>query len=277
MKFFLCLCLIITSFNIFSFETLGIDSGGKDIIMYKNDKISDRVLIIIGAIHGDERETHVVVNYLKDNLETELSTYFIPSINPTLYSEDINRRGYLSEQLDDYGYVKQGSDLTLYNKSLYYRIFYGNKNTYNNGIDHYVDPNRDFRNQILPSTRLLTQLFTDLKKSHTEVIIISIHGYMSEGRVYPEYQITEGNGYIINKDAWTMAIILGYKSGFIAERMYTPAVPIMDRFRGELIAYTGDIEGITAIDIEIDSEDKNNNPLRTYNGVKALIRYLLNK
>ncbi len=277
MKYYILLLLSILTFNLHSNESLGLDSGGEEIILHKNGKDSDIALLIVGGIHGDERETISVVKYLKDNLEANLAMYFIPSVNPTLFKEDVSRRGYLSEQLDGRGYVKAGSQLTDYNKGLYYRIFYGNNKTYKNGIDHYIDPNRDFLDRKLPSTRILIDFISELSIKHSEVIIISIHGYMSGGRVYPEYTLDSNKDIIVDPKTWEMTVALGHSSGFKPEKMYSPAIPILDRFRGEFIAYTGLTSGVTAMDIELDGEDNKNNHIRSLNGVKALTKFLLEK
>lgn len=277
MKYYILLLILLLTANLYSYETLGLDSGKKDIFLYNNGKQSDIALLVLGGIHGDERETISVVEYVKNNLKTDLAMYFIPSVNPTLFSENVNRRGYLSEHLDSKGYVKKNSQLTDYNKGLYYRIFYGNNNTYKNGIDHYVDPNRDFIKRQLPSTRILINLLSELSMKYKEVIIISIHGYMSGGRVYPEYRLDSNKDFIVNTEVWKMALILGDSSGFNPEKMYSPAIPILDRFRGEFIAYTGKIDGVTGMDIELDGNDNKNNHIRILNGIKALIKYILEK
>jgi len=273
MKIKLLFILLSLSQLIYSQESLGLDSGKKDIILFNNGVDSNRALLIIAGIHGDERETVTVANFLNDTLNGNQTIYFIPSVNPTLYSKEVNRRGYLREQLDSRGYIKDGSDLTKFNKTLYYRIFYGNQNTYINGIDHYVDPNRDFINRVLPTTKILIDLIDRLLESHSELIILSLHGYMSGGRVYPEYKITRGNNFIVESRPWEIAQLLGKGIGYKPEMMYSPAIPILDRFKGEFIAYTGKIDRVIALDIELDSDSKNNSQ-RVLNGINSLLNYL---
>ncbi|QEN05044.1 hypothetical protein EW093_10095 [Thiospirochaeta perfilievii] len=273
MKIKLLFILLSLSQLLFSQESLGLDSGKRDILLFNNGVDSNRALLIIAGIHGDERETVTVANFLKDTLNGNKTIYFIPSVNPTLYSKEVNRRGYLREQLDSRGYIKDGSDLTKFNKTLYYRIFYGNQNTYINGIDHYVDPNRDFINRVLPTTKVLIDLIDRLLERHSELIILSLHGYMSGGRVYPEYKITRGNNFIVESRPWEIAQLLGKGIGYKPEMMYSPAIPILDRFKGEFIAYTGKIDRVIALDIELDSDSKNNSQ-RVLNGINSLLNYL---
>lgn len=283
MKYTLLVLFTLIFSHLHPVNVLGLDSGNKSIILYDNNIKTDTVLLIIGGIHGDEGETVQVVDYIREELETSISTYFIPSLNPTLYSirekssegviEIRGRRGYLSEHLDKEGYVIPGSPLTKFDKKLFYRIFYGTKKTYTNGIKHYVDPNRDFSEKRLPSTRILLQLIDSLAANHRRVIILSFHGYMSEGRVYPEYTLI--NGVVkVDSEAWGLATAFESGSQYKKERLYSPALPILDRFEGELIRYTGSIENVTALDIEIDSNRHTDNKKRSINGVKMLINYL---
>lgn len=272
--------------HLHSVNVLGIDSGNKSIIMYDNNLKTESALLIIGGIHGDEGETVQVVDYIREQLDTSISVYYIPSLNPTLYSirekskegviEIRGRRGYLSEHLDKEGYVIQGSPLTKFNKELFYRIFYGTEKAYINGIKHYVDPNRDYIEKRLPSTRILIQLIDSLATSHKRVIILSFHGYMSEGRVYPEYSLI--NGVVkVDIEAWELATAFENGSQYKKERLYSPALPILDRFDGELIRYTGTIDNVIAMDIEIDSNRHTDNKKRSLNGIEMLINYLLTR
>lgn len=277
MKYNTLLIIFLLSVNLYSYENLGKDSGRREIILHNNGNDSDVAILILGGIHGDERETPNVVNYLKDNLESELTLYFIPELNPTLYDININRRGYLTEQLDSKGFIKSHSKLTDFNKGLYYRVFYGNNNTYKNGIKNYIDPNRDFVNRVLPSTRILIDFISELSIRHKEVVIVSIHGYMSGGRIYPEYKMESKTEYTVDSDVWEMATILGNGSGFKQEKMYSPAIPILDRFKGEFIAYTGTLDSVTAFDMELDGNGNTDNKIKSLNGVKALINYILDK
>lgn len=267
-----------------SVNVLGLDSGNKSIILYDNNLKSDIALLIIGGIHGDEGETVQVVDHIREQLESPIATYFIPSLNPTLYSireksskniiEIKGRRGYLSEHLDKEGYVIPGSPLTKFNKVLFYRIFYGTEKAYINGIKHYVDPNRDFNDRRLPSTRILIQLINSLQTNHKRIIILSFHGYMSEGRVYPEYSLV--NGVVkVDSEAWELATAFEDGSQYKKERLYSPALPILDRFEGELIRYTGTINNVTALDIEIDSNRHTDNKKSSLSGIEMLINYLL--
>lgn len=286
-RYLLLLTAFIISFSISSTELLGLDSGKKGILLHKNSVKSSTAILIIGGIHGDEGETVQVVDYIRKQLEKDkkISLYFIPSINPTLYSiteligdsvkEVKGRRGYLLEHLDDEGYVKPGSELTDFEKETFYRIFYGSDNTYKNVIEYYVDPNRDFVNRKLPSTRILLDYIDSIKNDHKSIIILSFHGYMTGGRVYPEYMLSEGK-VIINEAAWEMAQVIGDASGYVEERLYPPAIPIIERFEGELISYTGKIKNLTGLDIELDKDHHTDNKKRSLDGVKALIEYLSN-
>lgn len=283
MKPFLIL-LILLNTSLYSLDIIGKDSGGRSILLYNNSAVTESALLLIGGIHGDESETVQVVEYIRENLESELSVYYIPSINPTLYSikeysesghiEIRGRRGYLREHLNKDGYVISGSSLKDYNKKLFYRIFYGNDKTYNNGIKHYVDPNRDFNKRILPSTRILISLINNLKERHNRLIIISFHGYMSGGRIYPEYSVINGE-VKIDEFAWNLAKAFKENSGYIREKIYPPAEPIIERFNGELIRYTGDLPTVTALDIELDSNHKTDNKLKNLMGVRGVINYII--
>lgn len=274
-KIFLLFIIIIPFFS-YSIETLGNDSGGNPINLFENNKKSDTVLLIIGGIHADERDTVKAANYLKSNLKSDLKIYYIPNLNPTLYNIKINKRGYLREHLDSKGYVKPGSPLQDFDKKLYYRIFYGNKNTYLNGKDHYIDPNRDFAEQVLPTTKILINLIEQLKSRHKSIIILSLHGYMAGGRIYPEYKVLN-NKIIVDDYAWEIAAKLEEGSGFIKEKMYSPALKIIERFSGELIAYTGTIDNVIAFDIELDSLNRAKNNKNVLTGVEHLSNYLLTR
>lgn len=285
-RFIILLAVVLIAFSISSAEILGLDSGKKAILLYKNNVQTDTAILIIGGIHGDEGETVQVVDYIRKQLENSknISLYFIPSINPTLYSitesadesitEVKGRRGYLSEHLDEEGFVKPGSRLADFDKNIFYRIFYGSENTYKNVIDYYVDPNRDFINKKIPSTRTLLNYMDTLKLKHKKIVLLSFHGYMSGGRVYPEYKVINKK-IVINKYAWELARIIGDASGYIEERLYPPAVPIIERFAGELISYTGSIDDITGLDVELDKSHHTDNKKRSLDGVKALIEYIV--
>ncbi|MGL1892372.1 MAG: hypothetical protein OCD02_12155 [Spirochaetaceae bacterium] len=285
MKYFIATLFIISSLSINALDVLGEDSGHNPIFIYNNGQLTDDVLLIIGGIHGDESYTSQVVDHIRLNSNYPITTYFIPSINPTIYAikEKIKgvevikgRRGYLKEHLDSEGYVIKKSPLENFDKKLFYRIFYGNDKTYKNGINRYVDPNRDFLEMYLPSTRLLVELIDRLKAEHKNVTILSFHGYMDKGRVYPEYRVEKGE-ILINNRAWEMAKAFAKTSSYIPETMYTPAKAIIERFEGELISYTGKIEGVTALDIELDSNNHIDNYKNSLVGVNSLVDFLLNE
>lgn len=273
------------TFNIYSVEVLGVDSGNKSIFLYTNSVKTSTAILIIGGIHGDEGETVQVVDYLRKQCEEEkkISLYFIPSINPTLYAiaedkdgsvkEVKGRRGYISDHLDEKGFIKPGSKLTDFDKKTFYRIFYGSDNTYNNVIGYYLDPNRDFIDRKLPSTRLLISFMNKLEDIHTKVVLLSFHGYMTGGRIYPEYRLLENN-VVINQEAWDIAKLIGKASGYIEEKIYPPSVPIIRRFEGELISYTGNKNKIIGLDIELDKNHHTDNKKSSLDGLQALIKYL---
>lgn len=250
---------------------IGFDSGREKILIYQNGFEGDTALVITGGIHGDESETVDVVNFLKDNLKLNIPAYFIPSLNPTLYLS--NRRGYLKKHLDDEGFVIPKSDLTQYNKARYYMVFYGNSTTYKNNIEDFIDPNRDFIKQQLPSTRVFISFMERLKERHKNIISISIHAYMKKGRIYPEYNIV-GKDVKADEIAMKLTQIIQRGSGYISEKLYAPSIPIIERFIGELIAYTGRDEHITGIDIELDSLDKQYNRERCLQGLENLVKEL---
>lgn len=282
MKIVLLLISLLQFSLLFSTEEIGLDSGYKSIIIYNNNIESDIALLIIGGIHGDERETVDVVNYLSESIVSNISTYYIPNINPTLSyiaTKDNSitiiesRRGYLNEHLNSEGFVKEGSDLSLFSKDMYYRIFYGNENTYKNGIRHYIDPNRDFYNKRLPSTRVILNLFEKLTKKHSKLVILSIHSYMPGGRVYPEYILSE-NKITIPEFGKKIAKAFEKNSGFIYKSFYEPALPIKNRFKGELLSYTGRINNITALDIELDKVEYSQNRKNVLMGVHSILDLL---
>lgn len=275
-RIFIFLVTLISLQNLHCLEVIAVDSGNRPIKLYNNEIKSKTALLVLGGIHPDEDQTIEVINFLKDNIKTELSIYYIPILNPTLYNLDTRKRGYLREHLDEKGFVIPGSNLESFDKELYYRTFYGSEKSYINVIGHYIDPNRDFNEKLLPSTRALIQLIESLQNKHEEVVIISFHGYMSGGRVYPEYKIIKSETVVDNK-TWDMCREIESSSGFIREKIYTPAIPIIDRFSGELIAYTGNIESVTGIDIELNSNNRSENLEHSLNGIKALITYLLDK
>lgn len=285
-RFILIFTIFLIAISINSSEILGLDSGKKAILIYKNNVQTETAILIIGGIHGDEGETVQVVDYIRKSLANNknISLYFIPSLNPTLYAikesndesvkEVKGRRGYLSEHLDNEGFVKPGSRLADFDKKTFYRIFYGNEKTYKNVIEYYVDPNRDFINKKLPSTRALHSYINTLKKNHKNIILLSFHGYMTGGRVYPEYKVTN-NSVAISEYAWKLAKVISKASGYIEERLYPPAIPIIERFEGELISFTGSREDITGLDIELDKSHHTDNKKRSLNGVKALIEFII--
>lgn len=276
MKLYSVILIILIQASLFSQNSIGTDSGHKDINYFFNQKTGDTALLIIGGIHGDEKESIAVAHFIKDNLTSKLPLYIIPELNPTLSSIEVSRRGYFTEHLDSRGYVKDGSDLTEYSKSLYYRIFYNNKSAYNNGIIHYTDPNRDFIKRVLPSTRNLIGFMDELGNKYKEVIVISLHCYMEGGRIYPEYSIDESSNYTIYTNVWKMVTVISEASGFKAEEIYAPALTILERFEGELIAYTGRIENLYGMDIELDLDNKSNSD-QTIKGMEALITHLSKK
>lgn len=282
MKRVFILILLLKVTLLFSTQEIGLDSGYKSIIIYNNKIKTDIALLIIGGIHGDERETVDVVNYLSESVISSISTYYIPNINPTLSyiaTKDNNftiiegKRGYLNEHLDDKGFVKKGSNLSLFSKDMYYRIFYGNDNTYKNGIKYYIDPNRDFYNKRLPSTRVLLEHFKILLERHKKVIVLSIHSYMPGGRIYPEY-IISNDKIIIPGFAKKIANAFRNGSGFIYKDFYEPALPIKNRFKGELLSYTGSIENLIAFDIELDKIEYSQNRKKVLLGVHSILDIL---
>lgn len=283
MRYLLTLLLFLSSIYLYSqnhndVDTgregyIGLDSGREKILIYENGIEGETALVIIGGIHGDERETVDVVNYLKDNLNLTIPGYFIPAINPTLYFS--NRRGYLQKHLDEEGFVIKGSDLSQYNKSRYYRVFYGNSTTYKNNIETFIDPNRDFNRQQLPSTRAFLSFIENLKNEHKEIILISIHAYMKKGRIYPEYTLS-GRDVKVNEKAMELTQLIQMGSGYISEKLYAPSIPIIERFTGEMIAYTGRDEVVTGIDIELDTLDKKYNRERCLKGLEYLVKELEN-
>ncbi len=96
------------------------------------------------------------------------------------------------------------------------------------------------------------------------------------GRIYPEYT-TNNSLVVVKSDSWKMAKVISETSGYIPEKMYPPAVPIIKRFNGELIAYTGQVENITAFDIELDKNHHIDNKKSTLKGIRSLIEFMLNK
>lgn len=277
--------LLLAKTLIYPTQEIGLDSGLKSIILYSNKSDNDRAVVMIGGIHGDEIETVDIVNYLQNNLESELALYFIPSLNPTLSNIEVEdgkykilegRRGYLAESLDKNGFVIPGKDLSKFNKDLYYRIFYGTNTTFNQGIKHYIDPNRDFHSERLPSTRAFKEFIDELLKSHREVVILSIHAYMSGGRIYPEYKLVKDR-IVIDNRVKELALEFSEASGYLYRDFYEPAIPIKGRFIGELIEYYGSIEEVVAFDIELDKIDRGKNKRRILKGVEALLLYLNKK
>lgn len=275
------LFLILQSLFLFPTEEVGIDSGYKSIIMYKNNVTSDTAILIFGGIHGDERETVDIVNYLYDTVESSISTYYIPNINPTLSyitSKDNGvtivegRRGYLKSHLDKNGFVKPGSDLSLFSKKMYYRIFYGNNKTYKNGIKHYIDPNRDFSDKVLPSTRNLLNLIDNLSKKHKKLVVFSVHAYMYGGRIYPEYEIDKKR-IIIPLEAKKIAREFEKGSGYIYRDFYEPAIPIKERFIGEFINFTSSLDNVIAMDIELDKIKYTQNRKKVLLGLYSVLNY----
>lgn len=248
------------------------DPGGRPIKLYENSSNSNIAIIIIGGIHGDETETVDVVEYIKDKIQSKIKLYFIPSLNPTLINA--NKRGYMREHINKDGTLIPGSKLDNYNKGLYYRIFYGNNKTYKNGIDHYIDPNRDFFQKSLLSTVLLIKQLDKLKTFHEKVILLSFHGYMPGGRVYPEYIINSNKDIKIAPYTWKLAKVFASGSGFQSEKLYSPSIPIIERFQGELIAYTGKIDEIIAFDVELDNSNQHLNKSKSLYGLEALIKEL---
>lgn len=271
MRAFLLLLLLNIIITPYAQENIGQDSGKREITLYKNSSKGNTALLIIGGMHGDEQEGVTVVEYVLKHWKADIPTYFIPALNPSLYSE--NRRGYLTKNLDSKGYIISDQDISQYNKSQYYRVFYGSGSVYSNNIAEYVDPNRDFITQNLPSTKVLVSLLGTLKSQHKKVIIISIHTYMKKGRVYPEYHLTE-DGVSINEEAWSLTKAIQRGSGYISEQLYAPSITIIDRFQGELIAYTGRDDQLLGIDIELDSLDREFNSERTLRGLEELAKEL---
>ncbi len=269
--------IIVINLQVFSDPIfIGVDSGRKEIMHYSNGVETSTALVLIGGIHPDETQTIQVVEALMETLVSPLSTYYIPNLNPTLYSLKEKRRGYLREHLNIEGFVIPGSNLEAFNKDLYYRAFYGTETSYKNTISNYIDPNRDFKEKYLPSTRALIKLLEGLSNKHSKIVILSFHGYMSGGRAYPEYQLNR-SGVVINPVAWELCKVFTSKSGYIPEQIYAPAIPIIERFAGELIAYTGRSEDIIGIDIELNSNKREENIPRSLLGVDAVIEYLFNK
>lgn len=272
MKLFVALLILSTSVNLISMEIIGKDSGQRPIELFKNDKISNTAILFIGGIHGDEVQTVDSVKYLKDNLEIDYAAYYIPSMNPTLLK--VQRRGYLRNQLNSSGHLLPESNPQNFNKELYYRVFYGNNNTYKNGINYYIDPNRDFIEKFLPSTRILIELINNLKTKHDKVIILSFHGYMTGGKIYPDYRINSKKEVKADPYTWSLAKAFENGSSFKAEKIYSPSIPIIERFKGELVAYTGNIQGVFAMDVELNSKTRELNNEKALSGVKAIILQL---
>lgn len=282
MKRVFSLVLILHFPLLFPTQEVGIDSGYKSIIMYNNDIKTDTAILIFGGIHGDERETVEVVNYLSDTVVSNISAYYIPNLNPTLSyitsREDgvtivEGRRGYLKSHLNSDGFVIPGSDLAQFNKKMYYRIFYGNDKTYKNGINHYIDPNRDFVNLLLPSSRALINLIEKLSKEHKKIIVLSVHSYMSGGRIYPEYKL-QNDKLLISKEAKKFAKAFEKGSGYIYSDFYEPAIPIKERFKGEFINYTGSLNNVIALDIELDKIEYTKNRKKILFGIHSILDLL---
>ncbi len=265
--------LLLFSSLVYPQTDLGFDSGYKSIILYENNKETEDAVLILGGIHGDEQGTVEVVNYIKEKLTSNLTIYYIPETNPTLSNTDVLRRGYLADHLNSSGYLLKTSNPKDFNKTLYYRIFYGNNATYSNNIKYYIDPNRDFLDKKLPSTRILIETIENLSNRHKLLIIISFHGYMTGGKVYPEY-IVSNDDIIVKGRIWTLVNTFASASGFTPELIYSPAIAILERFRGELIAYTSTLENVYAMDVELDADNRAENRNRSLKGIEAIIEYL---
>lgn len=273
MKVILSIIAIFSCVNLFSIDTIGRDSNGEPIVLFQNEVDSDIAILLIGGIHGDEKDTVEVVNYLRKEMKSSFKTFFIPSINPTLYK--YNRRGYLRENLTSLGEIKLSNKIGDFNKQQYYEVFYGNKDIYNNQIYRFIDPNRDFQEKLLPSTRALVKFMNSLSATYKELIVLSFHGYMDGGKVYPEYTLVEDKKIKISSRAWGIAEAFEKGSSYQAEQVYGPSVQIIERFKGELLSYTGKFSNIISFDIELNINQREMNNAKSLAGIISIEEFLI--